>query len=206
MTGSGYYDYAPTLTLSRPVAFCGHPGCGYREVVYDLASLTGLPLHDLDHWVEHEAGRSLWSLARREGLAALREAEARLLPRALASPPPGLVLLGEGTLTEPGPLRRVREAAGLVFLRLPPTACYWSLRRRAEARGGILGHPDLPDRLSGADDLRPLFEAQGPAAEAADLVLDMEGRSVHEAVLDLQRELPALGGARPHLAGEAGSG
>lgn len=206
MTGSGYYDYTPALTLSRPVAFCGHPGCGYREVVYDLASLTGLPLHDLDHWVEHEAGRSLWSLARREGLPALREAEARLLPRALASPPPGLVLLGEGTLTEAHQLRRLREAAGLVFLRLRPTSCYWALRRRGESRGGILGHPHLPDRLSDPGDLRPLFDRLAPVVEAADVVLDMEHLSVHEAVRELQRELPALGGDRAHLAGEAGSG
>ena len=206
MTGSGYYDYTPTLTLSRPVAFCGPPGCGYREVVYDLASLTGLPLHDLDHWVEHEAGRSLWSLARQEGLPALLAAEARLLPKALASPPPGLILLGEGTLTEADPLRRLGQAAGLVFMSLPPTSCYWSLRRRCESRGGILGHPHLPDRLHGPDDLRRLFDRQGPIAEAADLVLDMEHLSIHEAVIELQKKLPALGGTAPHLAGEAGSG
>ena len=192
MTGSGYYDYAPTVTLSRPVAFCGHPGCGYREVVYDLASLTGLPLHDLDRWVEHEAGRSLWSLARQAGIGALEAAEARLLPKVLASRPPGLILFGEATLTGSDPLRRVSQAAALVFLRLPPTSCYWALRRRGEAQGGILAHPHLPDRLRDANDLRPLMDRQRPIAEAADQVLDMEHRSVHEAVLELQRALPAL--------------
>ena len=57
MPQAGYYDYAPTVALSRPVACIGHPGCAYREVVYDLAALTGLPLHDLDHRIEHEVGQ-----------------------------------------------------------------------------------------------------------------------------------------------------
>ena len=53
MTAPDYYDYAPTTTLGRPVVCAGHPGAGYREVVYDLAALTGLPLHDVDHLIEH---------------------------------------------------------------------------------------------------------------------------------------------------------
>ena len=48
MTEAGYYDYAPTVALSRPVACIGHPACAYREVVYDLAALTGLPLNDFE--------------------------------------------------------------------------------------------------------------------------------------------------------------
>ena len=80
MTEPGYYDYSPTVALRRAVACCGHPGSGYREVVYDLAALTGLPLHDMDRRIEHEVGQSQWSWVREHGLDNLHDLQASLLP------------------------------------------------------------------------------------------------------------------------------
>lgn len=197
MTQAGYYDYAPTVSLARPVAFVGHPGCAYREVAYDLAALTGLPLHDVDRLVEHAAGQTLWSLVRQRGDGALSQLEGGVVPRCLTARPPGLVVLGEGALVDEQQLARVRAAAALVFLTLPAPACYWALRRRAAARDGILGHPYLPDRLEDPADLRALLGLMAPALRAADCVVDMERRGVHEAVLELQSALPALGASAP---------
>lgn len=192
MTRGGYYDYAPTVVLARPAVLVGDPGCAYREIAYDLASLTGLPLHDTDALAAHEAGQSLWSLARQHGLAAVQALESTALRQALASQPPGLVVVGEGALTVSSTLETVRGAASLVVLTAPAAACYWELCRRAEARDGILGHPHLPNRLVTAEDVQPLRQQLRPVAAAADLVLDLEHRGVHDTVLELQQVLPML--------------
>ena len=193
MTQADYYDYAPTVTLQRPVACIGHPGSAYREIAYDLAALTGLPLHDLDHRIEHEAGQELWSYARQHGSDALRELEDALLPGLLSQTPPGIIVLGEGALRSPMQLDVVRAYASLVFFRLPLTACYWALRRRLEQRGGVLMHPWLPDHLQEPRDLQPFLEGLQPVVDAADHVINMDGQRVHETVLALQVLLPSLG-------------
>jgi shikimate kinase len=192
---SGYYDYAPTVSLGRPVACTGHPGSGWREIVYDAAALTGLPLHDVDHRIEHEAGESQWAFARQRGGAALQALAADLLPGVLAQSPPGLLAVGEGALLDETQLRTLRASAALVFFRRPATACYWELRRRAEGRDGLVGHPWLPDRLESPADLQPLLAQLKRVEAAADLVIDMEGRGVHDAVMFLQERLPQLGEA-----------
>jgi shikimate kinase len=192
MTQAGYYDYTPTVTLLRPVALIGHPGCAYREVAYDLAALTGLTLHDFDHRVEHDVGQTLWSFARQNGRDELYRLEEALLPGLLTQSPPGIIVLGEGALHRPEQLTRVQAQATLLFFHLPRTTCYWALRRRQEERGGVLMHPWLPDRLDGPQDLQPFLEGMRPAAAAADRVVDMEGQGVHEVVLELQQWLPAL--------------
>jgi len=192
MTQAGYYDYTPTVTLLRPVAFIGHPGCAYREVAYDLAALTGLTLHDFDHRIEHEAGQNLWSFARQHGNDELYRLEEALLPGLLTQSPPGIIVLGEGALHSPEQLARLQAQAALVFFHLPRTTCYWALRHRLEERGGVLMHPWLPDSLDGPQDLKPFLECARPAVAAADHVIDMDSHHVHDVVLALQMLLPAL--------------
>lgn len=195
MTQAGYYDYAPTVSLARPIACIGHPGCAYREVVYDLAALTGLTLHNLDHRIEHEVGQNLWSYVREHGEDESQRLERALLPGLLSQSPSGIILLGEGALRNQEQLQRVLAQAAVVFFHLPPTSCYWALRRRLVERDGVLMQPWLPDRLEAPHDLQPLLESLRPVAVAADHVIDMEGQSVHDVVLVLQRLLPTLGPA-----------
>ena len=50
---NNYYDHYPTVALTRPVVLNGVPTALYREVGHNLGALGGLPLIDLDHWLEH---------------------------------------------------------------------------------------------------------------------------------------------------------
>lgn len=204
MTGTGYYDYAPTVALNRSIVCAGHPGTTYREIIYDLAALAGLPLHDLDRRVEHEAGQNLWSFAREHGREALHELETSLLPGVLAQVPPGLIVLGEGALLDEGQMQMITRQAALVFFAMPMTACYWALRQRSEDRGGVLMHPWLPDQLDDSRDLQALWHNLQPALDAADHVVDLTDVGVHEAVLALQDALPGLGAANAPKDGHDG--
>ncbi|MEW6755845.1 MAG: shikimate kinase, partial [Candidatus Latescibacterota bacterium] len=127
---AGYYDAGSTLVLSRPVALIGYPGVAYRQVGHDLASLTGLSLIDLDRWVEHTAGMSLWALLQGRGLEVMRELEARLLAHALEVRPHGLLILGDGALVRPENRLRLHDTAAIVYLHLPLVTAYWELRQQ----------------------------------------------------------------------------
>jgi shikimate kinase len=193
-SGADYYDHYPTVVLDRPLLLSGLPGVPYREVGHDLAALSGLPLADLDHWVEHQAGQSLWELLQAQGEEILRHMEVRLLEKALKARPCSLVLLGDSALGRPAIREAIQGRAALVYLEVLPATFYWELRRR-QRQHGPRAHPFVPFPLENFAQLRPLLEALQPGREQADLVLDVQNRPPQEVVSLLFEALPRLGGA-----------
>lgn len=186
-TTSDYYDYEPIATLQRPVAITGHPGSGLREIVYDLGALTGLTVHDLDHRIAHEVGRSPRQLRHEQGLQAYLQCADSMIPGLLASRPAGLVVLEVGLLElHSQMLNIVRDHADLIFLRLQASAIYWHLRQ-----GHMEDHITslLPEDLNHPDDLAPLLAASGKIQMTADLILDVTPQAVHAAVTALRDHL-----------------
>lgn len=183
--------------LSKPLVLIGFPGIEYRQVGRDLAALTGLPFIDVDQWVEHQAGQSLWALVQSRGEDLLHQARARLLDKALNSRPCGIVVVGDGTaLTEPARLEQVVEAAVVVYFKLSLAMAYWTLRRQLRERG-LLAHPFLPHPLDSSEQLRPLFAACQMGCESAHMTIDMEHRDTDEAVRLMMEALPRLGASDP---------
>ena len=195
MSNSSYYDYHPTIQLERPVVLGGMPGTPYREVGHYLASLTGLSILDLDRWLEHQVGKSLWDFVQAEGEEVLRQKEFEYLDRALAAQPRGLLIVSEGTLAQAANRSKISDSAGLVYLSSAPTATYWHVRQQISERGPRY-HPHVPQPLTHFDVLRPLFEELDRAQEDADLVLAMDNRSVQDAVDVIFDALPGLHTAR----------
>ncbi len=183
-TTPDYYDYELIVTLQRPVAITGHPGSGLREIAYDLGALTGLTVHDLDHRIAHEVGRSPRQLRHEQGLQAYLQCADSLVSGLLASRPGGLVVLEVGLLElHPQMLDIVRHRADLIFLRLQPAAIYWHLRQ-----GPIEDQITslLPEDLNHPDDLAPLLAASGKIQTTAALILDVKPQAVHAAVTALR--------------------
>lgn len=191
---SSYYDHQPTITLERPVVLTGFPGVEYRQVGHELAVLSGLPIVDLDRWIEHQAGQSLWALLRDQGAMALRALEAQLLERALTARPYELVVLGDGTLIDADNLRRVRGTAAVVYFRLPPITAYWELRRQIRERPPGPS-PFVPQPLEHCEQLKPLWEERRAGFESAHLTVDMEGQRPEDVVPLLFEALPRLASA-----------
>ena len=191
MSNSSYYDYHPTLQLERPVVLGGMPGTPYREVGHYLTSLTGIPLLDLDRWLEHQVGESLWDFVQSEGEHVLRQKEFEYLDRALLAEPCGLLVVGEGTLAQADNRRRIGESASLVYLSSAPSAAYWQVRQQISERGPRY-HPHVPQPLTHFDVLRPLIEALDKAREDANLVLAVDNLSVQDVVDAIFDALPSL--------------
>ncbi len=187
-----YYDYHPTVQIERPIVLGGVPSAPYREVGHYLATLSGLTLVDLDRWLEHQVGTSLWDFVQAEGEDALRRGESEYLERALNAHPHGLIIVGEGTLAQQENCRLIGEEAALIFLSLAPTSVYWQVRQQISERGPRY-HPHIPQPLTHYQQLRPLFEALEGAERAADQVLAMDHCSVQDVVDVLLEGLPTLG-------------
>ena len=195
MSNSSYYEYHPTLQLERPVVLGGMPGTPYREVGHYLTSLTGLSLVDLDRWLEHQVGESLWDFMQSEGEHVLRQKEFEYLDRALVAEPCGLLIVSEGALAQAANRRRIGESASLVYLSSAPSSAYWQVRQQISERGPRY-HPHVPQPLTHFDVLRPLIEALDQAREDADLVLAVDNRSVQDLVDTIFDAMPSLHNVR----------
>ena len=185
-----YYDHYPTIALAGPVVLGGVPTAPYREVGHSLGALGGLPLIDLDHWLEHHFGSSLWNALRQRGKPAVGETARVLMAKALETRPCSVVILGEAAGLVDGPLEC--ERAALVWLDTAPTALYWSLRQE-QLEKGPQPFPCVPFPLEHFGQLEPLLDVLRLYAKCADLCLEVV--EVQETVNQLFADLPRMGGA-----------
>lgn len=140
-----YYSYEPMMTLDRPVALAGFFGMELGVVAGVVSQRTGLPVIELDRWIEHEAGKSVSEIVLREGVNALKKRELPLLQRALKDTPPPLLVLGDSTLTDYDPRKLLMNHAHIIYFQaaLPDLlarvqrglssspGCYWPWMLRA---------------------------------------------------------------------------
>lgn len=189
---SNYYEPGPLVLLQRPVVLIGFPGVDQHGLGRDLAALSGLPLIEVDRWIEHAAGQSLVGLVQTQGLEAMRQLEDRFLTQALASRPPGVVVLGDGALLKEANLRQVLAKATLVYLKLSLASIYWKLRDQA------LGpHPLLLQPPESTAALRLLLAERQGGFDQAHVTLDMDEMTPAAALRHLLDKLPQWGTARP---------
>ncbi len=189
---SNYYDYGPLVLLQRPIALIGFLGVDPHGLGRDLAALSGLPLIEVDRWIEHEAGQSLVSLVQTQGIEALRQLEDRLLTRALATRPLGIIVLGDGVLINEANLQQVRAKATLVYLKLSLASTYWQLRCQAPGT-----HPLLLQPPESTAELRPLLAERQGGFDQAQVTLDLDEMTPAAALRHLLDKLPEWGPGRP---------
>ena len=188
---SNYYEHGPLVLLQRPVALIGFLGVDQHSLGRDLAALSGLPLVEVDRWIEHAAGQSLVALVQTQGIEALRQLEDRFLAQALTTRPPGIVVLGDGALLKEANLRQVLDKATLVYLKLSLASTYWKLRHQA------LGpHPLLLQPPESTGELRPLLAERQGGFDQAHVTLDMDEMTPEVALRLLLERLPQWGKAR----------
>ena len=189
---SNYYEYGPLVLLQRPIVLIGFLGVDQHGLGRDLAALSGLPLIEVDRWIEHEAGQSLVSLVQTQGIEALRQLEDRFLTQALTTRPPGIIVLGDGALIKETNLRQVLDKATLVYLKLSLASTYWKLRHQT-----VGPHPLLLQPPESTAELRPLLAERQGGFDQAHVTLDMDEMTPEAALRHLLDKLPQWGTARP---------
>lgn len=187
----GYYDYTPLASLGKHLVIAGYIGEETRLIGYQLASLTGLPVTDLDRKVEHHAGKSVWELIWSEGEGRYRNLEQEHLRGLLAARPFSILTLGDGALIA-AENRRLVAGCHLVALDLDLANCYWRLKSGV-ARDRENWHPLYPGPLERFEQLRPFYDLRAPGLAAADHQIPLRGKGRNEVVAALIELLPALG-------------
>lgn len=188
---SDYYDWTPTVLMDKPLALIGPPSCPYADVGYDLAALSGLSLINLDQWIEHHVGQSLWRLIQTEGETTYRRLETAFLPKALSAKPPSILILGDGALLNPANKHQLLISSTLVYCKLRPSTVYWHLRQNTNSVESK-PHPLAPSTLEHPDQLRPLLEPRLAGYQQAHRTIDMEEKSIRDAVQLLLQTMQAL--------------
>lgn len=187
---SSYYDWAPSVPLSRPLVLTGFLGAKLGKVANVLSGLTGYRLVDLPRGVEHRAGKTLGALVVAEGLQALAEHETALLKQALRIPPRPIVALGHGTLLDRSNRALVSQGATLIYVRVSLDTAVRRVRRDIGENGAnhyAWFEGTLPDH----DDLRRIYLPLKPGYEAADHVVSGEetASKTAQAILEILQAL-----------------
>lgn len=153
------------------LALVGFMGAGKTSVGRRLASLLGWDFIDTDEEIVRHGGRSIAEIFAERGEDAFRDLEASVVRRALAGGR-RVVALGGGALTRAETRRHVLRAARVVYLR----ATSATLRLRLESPR----ERDVRPLLRGEEFPEAVLRARTAAYEAADLILDTDGRTVED--------------------------
>lgn len=185
---SGYYDPYPYPPLSAPLCVIGMAGSEAHTVAYQLASMTGQSLIELDARVAHQAGCSLASLYEQRGPGAWRALELRELKRALTSGRPSLISLGDGALLSQEARLLRQKHARLIYIERPLSELYTRLKTlitQDPAR-----YPYWSQREpQGEEALAPLLSARLGAYQEAEVRYEAGAQSPLEVARALKAQL-----------------
>lgn len=153
----------------------GMMGSGKSTVARVLGERLGRPVIDTDQAIEQRTGRTVRDIFGADGEAAFRGLETEVLDEALAAEQPSVIAAAGGVVTQERNRAMLRGgAARVVWLSADPATL-------AERIGGAPHRPLLDDDPEGT--LRRLAEQrEGWYREVADMIVRVDGRTVHEVV------------------------
>ncbi|HVE52140.1 MAG TPA: shikimate kinase [Ramlibacter sp.] len=109
------------------LSLVGMPGSGKSTVGRQLSRRLALPFFDSDHVIEQRLGCSIREYFAREGEAAFRDAEEKVLA-GLAQGPDAVVATGGGAVLREANRGHLRDAGRVVYLRSTPEELFRRLR------------------------------------------------------------------------------
>lgn len=173
--------------MALKLALVGMPGSGKSTVGAQLARQLGVPCVDSDAEIEAQLGESIRSFFDREGEAAFRDIEARVIAGLLDDPRELVLATGGGAVLRPENRQALHQQATVIYLRSSPDELY--RRLRYDTKRPLLQVRD-PQRK-----LRELYAQRDPLyRETAHYVMETGRPSVHALVnmVLMQLELAGL--------------
>jgi shikimate kinase len=151
----------------RPIALVGLMGAGKSAVARALGERLGAAVADLDAMAEAESGCSIAALFAREGEAAFRRLEGRVLRDALASGA-GVLACGGGVVLDAANRALLAGCCDVAWLEVEPAVAAARIAAAAATRPLLAAAGDEPGALARrlADLLaerQPLYEAVAAA-------------------------------------------
>lgn len=177
------------LTVTKPIVLVGMMGAGKTSVGRHLAQKLGLPFVDADSEIEAAAQATITEIFEREGEAAFRSGERRVIARLLDGPV-CVLATGGGAFMTPETRTKIRERAISVWLRADLDLLTRRVGRRRDR--------PLLNNGSPRETLARLLALRDPVYAEADLVIDSGEQTpdeVAEAVIAALRSFLADGRA-----------
>ncbi len=162
------------LTVTKPIVLVGMMGAGKTSVGRHLAQKLGLPFIDADSEIEAAAQATITEIFEREGEAAFRSGERRVIARLLDGPV-CVLATGGGAFMSPGTRAKIHEGAVPVWLRADLDLLIRRVGRRRDRPLLNNGNP--------RETLARLLAARDPVYAEADLTID-SGEQSPEDVAD----------------------
>ena len=107
----------PKTALPRTVVLVGLMGAGKSAIGRRLANKLGLPFIDADTEIEAAAGCTIEEIFARDGEAAFRAGERKIIARLLTERPAHILATGGGAFMDPQTRAVIRERGTSVWLR-----------------------------------------------------------------------------------------
>ena len=164
------------------IILIGLPGSGKTSAGQRLARRFCLPFVDADQVFEAQAGQSITSYFAQHGEAAFRAQETATLRNILAAQEPCVLSTGGGAVLRAENRALLKAGGTVVYLLAQPNAIYQRLRN--DTQRPLLQVADPRAKI------KALFEERAPLyAKKADVMIDVENRSVQEIVAEIIKVL-----------------
>lgn len=177
------------VTVTKPIVLVGMMGAGKTSVGRHLAQKLGVPFIDADSEIEAAAQATITEIFEREGEAAFRSGERRVIARLLDGPI-CVLATGGGAFMTPETRAKIHERAVSVWLRADLDLLTRRVGRRRDRPLLNNGNP--------RETLARLLAVRDPVYAEADLVIDSGEQTpeeVAEAVIAALRAFLADGAA-----------
>lgn len=168
------------------VILIGFMGCGKSTVGIRLSYRLRRVIEDTDKLVEKKEGKTISAIFKEQGEAAFREMETACLKELLLTKEERIISTGGGLPMRKENHELLRQLGVVVYLKISPE-CVW-------------------ERLS-EDTTRPLLQCEDPLArikellaqrapvyeEAADIVVDVDGKNMEQVLAEILERLKETG-------------
>lgn len=168
--------------MKNNIIFIGFMGCGKTSIAIRLSYNRKLTMTDTDKQIEREQQKSISEIFKESGETAFRDMETACLKKLLTESGRSIISTGGGL-----PLREENRAllhklGTVIYLRAEPETIYGRLKE--DTTRPLLQGENPMQKIKAL-----MAERAGVYEEAADIIIDVDGKDYTEIIAEVEREI-----------------
>ena len=168
------------------IVLIGFMGCGKSTVGIKLSYRLRRIVEDTDKLIEKKAGKSISDIFKEEGEACFRQMETECLKELLNAKDEKILATGGGLPMREENHALLKQLGCVLYLRISPECVYERLKN--DTSRPLLQCEDPLEQIRSLLDKRaPVYE------EAADLVVDVDGKDMEQIIAEIVQKLKEHG-------------